>query len=106
MNTEGTSLAVQWSELCDSTVGSKLIPGWGTKISQAVWHGQKEIIIICNIIILIFKEKLNWNMCSLWLFPYCLLLWVHLLQKDVNLYLFDYLWNSVHIYDIIMGIQH
>ena len=35
---------VQWLRLCASTVGaSGLIPGWGTKILYAVWHGQKKI---------------------------------------------------------------
>ena len=38
----GTSLAVQWLRLCASTAGGMgLIPGWGTKMSHATWHGQK-----------------------------------------------------------------
>ena len=37
------SLAVQWLELHASTAGDMdLIPGWGTKIPQAAWHGQKK----------------------------------------------------------------
>ena len=36
---QGTSLGVQLLRLHPSTVGS--IPGWGTKIPHAVWHGQK-----------------------------------------------------------------
>ena len=41
--TLGNSLAVQWLGLHASTAGGKgLIPGRGTKISQATWHGQKK----------------------------------------------------------------
>ena len=38
------SLAVQWLGLCDftATEGVGLIPGWGTKILQAVQSGQKR----------------------------------------------------------------
>ena len=37
------SLVVQWLRLCISTVGAmSLIPGQGTKISHAVWQGQKK----------------------------------------------------------------
>ena len=37
-----TSLAVQWLGLLDSTAeGTGLIPGWGPKILQATWQGQK-----------------------------------------------------------------
>lgn len=36
----GTSLAIQWLRLCTSNVrGLALIPGWGTKISFAMWYG-------------------------------------------------------------------
>ena len=42
-NTLGTSLAVQWLRLRTSTAGGTgSIPGRGTKILHAVWHGQKE----------------------------------------------------------------
>ena len=38
----GTSLAVQWLRLCASTGGgASLIPGWETKILQAVRSSQK-----------------------------------------------------------------
>ena len=38
----GNSLAVQWLGLCAFTAeGSGLIPGWGTKIPQAMQHRQK-----------------------------------------------------------------
>ena len=38
----GTSLAVQWLRLCASTAGGTgSIPGRGTKIPHATWHGQK-----------------------------------------------------------------
>ena len=37
---ERTSLAVQWLRPGASTVeGTGLIPGWGTKILHAMWHG-------------------------------------------------------------------
>ena len=39
----GNSLAVQWSCLCTLIdKGLSSIPGQGTKISQAMQHGQKE----------------------------------------------------------------
>ena len=39
----GTSLVVQWLGLCAFTAeGPGLIPGWGDKILQAVWYGQKS----------------------------------------------------------------
>ena len=39
----GNSLAVQWLGLRASTAGGRgLIPGQGTKILHAVWHGQKK----------------------------------------------------------------
>ena len=39
----GTSLVVQWLGLYASTArGTGLIPGQGTKIPQATWHGQKK----------------------------------------------------------------
>ena len=35
--------AVQWLRLCASNArGTSSIPGWGTKILQASWHGQKN----------------------------------------------------------------
>ena len=39
----GTSMGVQWLRLHASTVGDTAgsIPGQGTKIWHAVWHGQK-----------------------------------------------------------------
>ena len=34
---------VQWLRFCTSNAGgSDSIPGWGTKISHATWHSQKE----------------------------------------------------------------
>ena len=42
MGEAGNSLAVQWLGLCASTVGGAgSIPGQGTKIPHATWHGQK-----------------------------------------------------------------
>ena len=39
----GTFLAAQWLKLCASTGrGTGSIPGWGTKIPQTMWHGQKK----------------------------------------------------------------
>ena len=39
----GNSLAVQWLELCASTVGGLgLIPGLGTKILHAQWNSQEK----------------------------------------------------------------
>ena len=39
---KGNSLAVQWLGLGTFTAeGPGSIPGWGTKILQAKWHGQK-----------------------------------------------------------------
>ena len=39
----GNSLAVQWLGLHASSAGGMgLIPGWGTKISHAVWCSQKK----------------------------------------------------------------
>ena len=39
----GGSLVVQWLGLCASiAAGMNLIPGQGTKIPQAMWHGQKQ----------------------------------------------------------------
>ena len=38
----GTSLAVHWLGLRASAAGGPgLIPGWGTRIPQTAWHGQK-----------------------------------------------------------------
>ena len=43
----GTSLAVQCLRLCASTAGGiGSIPGWGTKIPHAAWHGQKIYILL------------------------------------------------------------
>ena len=40
----GNSLEVQWLELGTFTAkGPGSIPGWGTKVPQAVQHGQKNI---------------------------------------------------------------
>ena len=34
---------VQWLRLCALTLeGLGSIPGWGTKIPQAMWHGRKK----------------------------------------------------------------
>ena len=34
---------VQWLGLCASTAGGTgSIPGWGSKILHAAWHGQKN----------------------------------------------------------------
>ena len=33
---------VQWVGLGAFTARTSLIPGWGTKIPQAMWHGQKK----------------------------------------------------------------
>ena len=39
----GNSLAVQWLGVSALTAGGLCsIPGWGTKIPQAVWYGQKK----------------------------------------------------------------
>ena len=45
-NNSGTSLVVQWLELCTSTAGGTgLMPGWGTEIPHATWCSRKEIHI-------------------------------------------------------------
>ena len=42
-NILGTSLAVQWLRLqAPNAGGMGLLPGWGTKISQAAEHGLKK----------------------------------------------------------------
>ena len=39
----GNSLVVQWLGLRASTAGSmRSVPGWGTKILQAMWYDQKK----------------------------------------------------------------
>ena len=39
----GTSLMVQWLRLHASKAGDVgSVPGWGTKILHASWHGQKR----------------------------------------------------------------
>ena len=39
----GNSLVVQWLGLCAFTAeGQGSVPGQGTKIPQAKWHGQKK----------------------------------------------------------------
>ena len=43
----GTSLVVQWLRLRAATAGGAgVIPGWGTKIPHAVWHGQGKRAIL------------------------------------------------------------
>ena len=40
---DGTSLVVQWLRLCSSTSGGLgSIPGLGTNIWHATWHGPKK----------------------------------------------------------------
>ena len=40
---ENTTLVVQWLRFHASIAGgTALIPGWGTKITYATWHGQKN----------------------------------------------------------------
>ena len=40
---EGTSLGIQWLRLCTPSAGGlSSIPGRGTKILYAAWHGQKR----------------------------------------------------------------
>ena len=34
------SLAVQWLGLCPIAEDMGSVPGWGTKIPQATWHGK------------------------------------------------------------------
>ena len=42
-NTLGSSLGFQWLGLCGSTAGgTSSIPGWGMKIPQTMWPGQKK----------------------------------------------------------------
>ena len=42
-NDRGHSLVVQWLGLCTSKAGATgLIPGWGTKIPQDLWHSKKK----------------------------------------------------------------
>ena len=44
----GNSLVVQWLGLRTLTAKDLgLIPGWGTKMPQAVWHGQKKYMCVC-----------------------------------------------------------
>ena len=43
----GTSLPVQWLRLCTVAGGTGSIPGRGTKIPQAPWHGQNKNINKC-----------------------------------------------------------
>ena len=39
----GNSRGVQWLGLHASTAGGTgSIPGWGTKVPHAAWHGQKK----------------------------------------------------------------
>ena len=45
-NSDRTCLVIQWLRLHASTAGgTDLSPGWGTKILQAVWHGQKKKLL-------------------------------------------------------------
>ena len=40
---EGNSLVVQWIRLCASTAEDwGWIPGWGTRIPHAAWHGREK----------------------------------------------------------------
>lgn len=42
LSPEQLPLVVQWLRFCASNAkGMDLIPGWGTKTSLALWHGQK-----------------------------------------------------------------
>ena len=49
-------MVVQWLGLCTYTIGSMgLIPGQGTKLQHAIWHGQKtKIIFKINLLSLTF----------------------------------------------------
>ena len=43
----GTFLMVQWLTLHASNArGADSLPGWGTKILHAMWHGQENILKI------------------------------------------------------------
>ena len=46
--------------------GPGSIPGWGTKIPQAVWHGQKKKIVLKNQQYLLYRSSkvLLYMMCS------------------------------------------
>ena len=54
-NISGTSLAAQWLRLrTSSTGGMGSIPGLGTKIPYAMWHGQKkEILVIISVVVVV-----------------------------------------------------
>ena len=55
-------LEVQWLGLQGLTAKSPgLIPDWGTKILQTMWHGQKSL-----------KEKTHKKQCSIALYSYLL----------------------------------
>ena len=57
----GISLEVQWLELCTSTARDMgLIPGWGTKIPQGRWQGQKKKKISYWIYLLEIIENIYW----------------------------------------------
>ena len=64
---QGTSVAVQWLRFCPSNAGSAgSIPGQGTKIPHAVWHGQKKIkerkkTEIEDHIDCLIKKKMNYS---------------------------------------------
>ena len=80
-NILGSSLGFQWLGLCVSTAGGMgSIPGWGMKIPQTMWHGQKK------------KKKrtliAKWHELFLSLYL-CLLQWdsVALPNKRLNLFL-------------------
>ena len=46
IKTTETSLVVQWLRLRASTAGGTgSVPGWGTKISHAVWGSEKNLKI-------------------------------------------------------------
>ena len=57
----GTSLVVQWLRLFTSTAeGMGLIPGWGTKILNALWHSKKKKKkenVGCRAILIIRRPK-------------------------------------------------
>ena len=58
----GTSLAVQWLRLhTPSAEGTGSIPGQGTKILHAVWHGQKKKKV-CNLVFCNIQLKDSFNL--------------------------------------------
>ena len=62
----GTSLAVQWLEVSASTaMGPCLMPGQGTKIIQAMQHGQIYIYIQKIYTLRILYRDYHYTSCSL-----------------------------------------